>query len=87
MSSTNVCTFSKDEAQSIADEFVNKIGMADVTLNKAQDLYWYYYGADGNTDSVEVDGYVFPIQDRSIISRQHLPKYGMLIILCRMMPL
>ena len=59
MSSTNVCTFSKDEAQSIADEFVNKIGMADVTLNKAQDLYWYYYGADGNTDSVEVDGYVF----------------------------
>ena len=59
MSSTNVCTFSKDEAQSIADEFVNKIGMADVTLNKAQDLYWYYYGTDGTTESVDVDGYVF----------------------------
>lgn len=59
MSSTNACTFSKEEAQSIADEFVNKIGMADVTLNKAQDLYWYYYGTDGTTESVDVDGYVF----------------------------
>lgn len=59
MSSTNACTFSKEEAQSIADEFVNKIGMADVSMNKAQDLYWYYYGTDGNTESVDVDGYVF----------------------------
>ena len=33
--------------------------MVDVTMNKAQDLYWYYYGTDGNTESVDVDGYVF----------------------------
>lgn len=59
VASSNVCTFTKEEAQSIADDFISKLGIAEVSLNNTQDLYWYYYGTDGTTEAVDVDGYAF----------------------------
>lgn len=59
VSASNVCTFTKEEAQSIADDFLSKVGISDASLTDTQDLYWYYYGTDGNTEAVDVDGYVF----------------------------
>uniref|UniRef100_UPI0040250B33 DUF6034 family protein n=1 Tax=Coprococcus sp. TaxID=2049024 RepID=UPI0040250B33 len=56
---TNACIFSQEEAQSIAEEFIASLGITDVTLKDSQDLYWYYYGTDGSTTSVDIDGYVF----------------------------
>lgn len=59
VSASNVCTFTKEEAQSIADDFISKVGISDASLTDTQDLYWYYYRTDGNTEAVDVNGYVF----------------------------
>ena len=57
--STNKCTFSEDEAKTIAEDFLAQVGGTDVMLKESSALCWVYYDYNGKNLTMEVDGYVF----------------------------
>ena len=57
--STNKCTFSEDEAKTIAEDFLAQVGGTDVMLKESSALCWVYYDNNGENLATEVDGYAF----------------------------
>ncbi len=55
----NACSYSKEEAQMKAEEFLSKIGAKDVALQDSSDLYWVYTDATNSVVATDVDGYSF----------------------------
>lgn len=57
----NMCTLTEDEAQNMAWEFIETLGMDNMILEETYELYWKYYNShidDYNIDT-QLDGYVF----------------------------
>ena len=57
--STNQCTFTEDEAKTIAEDFIAQVGGTDVMLKETKALYWAYYYTNGENLATEVEGYRF----------------------------
>ncbi len=57
--SINQCTFTEDEAKTIAEDFIAQVGGTDVMLKETKALYWAYYDTNGENLATEVDGYRF----------------------------
>lgn len=55
----NECALTEDEAREIAEDFMEKVGISDMSLVLSDELCWTYYGYTGEDLSIEKDGYYF----------------------------
>ena len=55
---TNSCTFSEDEAVSLAQEFLSGCGIDDVVVTDKSPLLWEYYDSSYNVIATEYEGYI-----------------------------
>lgn len=54
----NTCTFSEDEAVSLAQEFLAGCGIDDVIVTDKSPLLWEYYDSSYNVIATEYEGYI-----------------------------
>lgn len=54
----NSCTFTQDEAVSLAQEFLNSCGIDDVIPTYTSQLLWEYYDTSYDVVATEYDGYI-----------------------------
>lgn len=54
----NKCSWSKEEAEKMAQEFLTNCGITDVVVTRTCDLTWDYTDASYNTIANELDGYM-----------------------------
>lgn len=54
----NQCTFSEEEAVSLAQDFLNSCGIDDVIVTSTSSLLWEYYDSAYNVVATEYDGYI-----------------------------
>lgn len=55
----NACTYTEEEAQLRAEDFLSKIGAKDVALQSSSDLYWVYTDTSNTVVATDIDGYTF----------------------------
>jgi hypothetical protein len=56
--SVNECSLSKDNAQRMAEELLNDLGMDNCIMTNISDLAWEYYDSSWETIATELDGYI-----------------------------